>query len=157
MLKKIFVTIKMELIILSLVVALFWAINPIITKYILTHVSYPFVLVLTNIVFFICIIIFGYFNLDSIKKDWTKISNKQIGLMLTNTILFGFTAGILYMYLLKHYDANIVIGLTYMSPIFIIFLSQYFLNEKITHISKLGIGFIVLGGILISQNVDNSN
>jgi len=143
----------MELVVLSLIVALFWAINPIITKYILTHVSYPFVLVLTNIIFFICIIIFGYFNFETIKSDWSKISNKQFGLILVNTILFGFVAGILYMYLLKHYEANIVIGLTYMSPIFIIFLSQYFLHEKISNISKLGILFIVVGGFLISQNV----
>ena len=145
----------MELIILSLVVALLWAINPIITKYILTHVSYPFVLVMTNLIFFICIIIFGYLNLDTIKTDWSKISNKQIWLMLINTILFGFTAGILYMYLLKHYDANIVIGLTYMSPIFIVFLSQIFLKEKISNISKLGVLFVVIGGLLISQNTKN--
>jgi drug/metabolite transporter (DMT)-like permease len=151
-LKKYLLQVEMELIILSLIVALFWAINPIITKYILTHVSYPFVLVLTNIIFFICIIIFGYFHLETIKSDWAKISNKQIGLMLSNTVLFGFIAGILYMYLLKRYDANIVIGLTYMSPIFIVFLSQYFLKEKITHISKLGIIFIVLGGIMIAQS-----
>lgn len=143
----------MNVIILSLIVAIFWAINPIIVKYILQYTSFPLVLFLGNITTFIAVLIFTYINKDVIINDWKNISRKHISLIVGNTILFGFMASILYLYLLKHYDVNVVIGLTYMSPLFVVLLSKYFLQENTSYLTYLGILFIVLGGILISTSI----
>lgn len=142
----------MEVIILSLIIAIFWAINPIITKHVLNNTSYQFILFTTNLIYFTCILIFSIYNKKLILKDMMNISNEKLLLISINTIVFSFISGLLYIYLLKHYDVNLVVALTYTSPIFIILLSQMFLNETITFTSKIGIVFIVIGGILISKS-----
>jgi uncharacterized membrane protein len=142
-----------NVILLSLIVALFWAINPIIVKYVLKHTSFPLVLLITNITTFIAVIIFAYINKEIVTNDWKNISNKNISLIITNTLVFGFIATILYFYLIKNNDLNIIIGLTYTTPLFAVILSKYILKENITNLSYLGVLFIVVGGILISQSI----
>lgn len=142
-----------KVILLSLIVALFWAINPIIIKYILRNISFPTVLLITNITTFLAVLIFSYINKESILKDWEDMSNNLIYLIIFNTLIFGFTASILYLYLIKNHDVSIIIGLTYMAPLFAVFLSKYLLKENVSQLTFLGIFFIVLGGVLISQSI----
>jgi uncharacterized membrane protein len=143
----------MNVILLSLIVALFWAINPIIIKTVLKNTSFPLILLLSNLTSFTAVILFSFLNKNNILNDWKKMETKDMYLIITNTLIFGFTATLLYLYLLKNNDVNLIIGLTYMSPIFAIILSKYILKENVTHLSYLGILFIVIGGVLISQSI----
>jgi uncharacterized membrane protein len=142
-----------NVIVLSLIVALFWAINPIIVKYVLKHKSFPLVLLIGNLTTLTAVLTFSYINKQTIIKDWKNISNEHVSLIIGNTIIFGFIASILYLYLIKNHDLSIIIGLTYMTPIFVVFLSKYVLKENISELTYFGIFFIVLGGILISQSI----
>jgi uncharacterized membrane protein len=140
----------MRVILLSLIVALFWAINPIIVKYVLQYTSLPLFLLITNITTFIAVLFIAYLYKETIINDLKNLSNKNISLIIANTLIFGFIAGILYLYLIQNHDVNVIISLTYMSPLFVVFLSKYILKEDISKSSYLGVFLIILGGILIS-------
>lgn len=68
------------------------------------------------------------------------------------TIICGFGANILYLWVLQHNDSYVVTAVAFTSPIFTLILAYFILNERVTPISVVGVFMIVIGVYCISMN-----
>jgi transporter family protein len=71
-------------------------------------------------------------------------------------ILSGLIIGVntfVYYAILKKEDASSTIGLMYVYPLLVAFLSFLFLNEKLPLIGYLGVGLILFGAIMLSVRI----
>ncbi len=129
----------------SILAALCWAIVNTIDKYVLTKwVRKPIVPVMilgvTGLVASICVILLHGLNP-----------------MFFQNITLAFIVGIFYVLMIVFYfkavnieEISRVIPLFYLSPLFVLILSFFFLGEIFSPIKYLGIFLLVIGAILIS-------
>lgn len=136
----------MTWILFSILTALFWASGNIIDKFVFTRwVVKPI----------IPVIILGIFGL--LASLIIYLTQGFVGLSSAN-ILLGVLAGIFfvlsdlfYFKAVKIEEISRVIPLFYLMNFFILFLAFIFLGEILTPIKYLGIFFLAIGAILVSQ------
>ena len=139
---------------ISLLVAILWAISPIIHKYVFnrTKISPTTMLVITSPLYFTFVIVYAWFNRKIIIKDLPRLDRYAIGWLAVNTLLGAFLANVLYYVALQHNDSYIVTTIMYSSPIFVFLFAMVFLNERVSWISILGVILTVIGILLIAYH-----
>lgn len=140
----------MNFVIIALIVALLWGIQPLVQKELLKNFSYHSVFMFVNIIFTTCLVIYGYVYREIILDDFKKLESNHIHLLLFSAIICGFLASITYYHLLKDHKSYVITTITYTAPIFTILLSEYFLKESINPYSKIGVLFVVMGVFLMA-------
>ena len=149
----------MHVIPVALSIALAWGASPIIHKYVLRSADPLTVMILSGIIYTICVIVFVIFNWKRFYKSvhtLTRTSKKSIMWLAVTAIICGFIPNIVYFYILNKNDSYIVSALIYASPIFTLILAYYVLKEKITPIGFTGVILIMLGVLCIAFN-ENTN
>jgi len=139
-----------ELVFLSLLTALFWAISPIALKQIMYNVDTKIVFIINSFFYTCCIIIYTIYYWYHIKEHFIKLKNSDIYKIALISVILSFIPNLIYFYLLKNYNASIVSTLVNSAPFFTVILSVYIMKNKINLIELLGIILIVLGIILLS-------
>lgn len=136
----------MAWILFSILTALFWASANIIDKFIFTRwVVRPIIPVIVGgiIGLLASLIIYltqGFVELSMINTFWGILA----GIFYVLSILFYFKA-------VKIEEISRVIPLYYLMNFFILFLAFIFLGEVLTPIKYLGVFFLAIGAILVSQ------
>lgn len=108
---------------------------------------------MSNIIYIILLIetLLGALGGFCLKKSTTKeslIKSFLSPFLYLGGVLYVFSA-ILNIIVLKHLPYSVVLPLTSITYVWSLFISYYFLNEKITKIKIYGIICIVIGAIFI--------
>jgi uncharacterized membrane protein len=140
----------MNFVVVALFIAFLWGVQPLIHKELLHEMSHHTVMMISNIIFTVCLIIYGYLYREIILDDFKKLETNHWKLLLFSAIICSFLTTIIYYDLMKHHKTYIVVALTYSAPIFTLFLAEYFLKEKISIESKVGVLLVVLGIMIMS-------
>ena len=138
----------------SLVVALLWAVSPIIHKHVFKHdklspmtmlvVSFPFYLV--------AVLLYAWVHRRQLQDDVHKLNGRVMFWLAISSLLGGFLANVLYFQVLQHHDSYIVTTIMYSSPLFVFLLALALLKERVSAVSALGVLLIVLGTVLIAYH-----
>ena len=142
----------MDVIMISLFVALLWGITPIIHKHVLKNTDPKVVVITGGVIYFVCVMIFGLYFYEDIKDGISKMTWTTFAWIASASIFTAFLANILYIFTMKKYKSHVVTALTYSSPFFTLILAYFILKEKVTWKSFLGVVFIVCGVLLIAYN-----
>jgi drug/metabolite transporter (DMT)-like permease len=81
--------------------------------------------------------------------DWSNLTLLNLGFPLLAGVIFG-SQFFLYYYMLSKEDVSDVIGWIYVYPIIVALLSFFFINEKLSLISYVGMGLILFGALMLS-------
>ena len=137
----------------ALLIALLWAINPILIKYILDDgLDSRLVLALTSSIYFICMIVFVIWNWKPIVQSAKKKLTLQIFCIVAFSSIFtAFLANYLNVQLLKNHPSYIVTAITFSSPLFTLILASFFLGEMVNIYGIIGVVLIVVGIGMVAQ------
>jgi len=100
----------------------------------------------------------------------TGIANVSLGILLASflgwrgvslmNLIFPILAGVFagmgyyfYFFIMNKSDASHVVGFAYLFPIVVALLSYFFLEERLSALSYLAVGLIMLGAILLSIRI----
>jgi drug/metabolite transporter (DMT)-like permease len=145
----------MELILYSLLTALFWGISPIALKQILHNVDTKLVFIINSFFYTCCIIIYTIYYWNHVREQSAKIKYSDIYKIALVSVILSFIPNLIYFYLLKNHNPSVVSALVNSAPIFTVAISFYIMKENINFIELIGIIFISLGIVLIS--ITNKN
>lgn len=121
----------MLVIIIGLFIAILWGLHPILYKQILTDLSPKTTMLISNLIYTICLLIYSYIYRDEIKKDFKTISKEHMKLFFVGVFICSFAATILYYYILSQNKSSLVVLSTSLSPLFGIIFAKLILNETI--------------------------
>lgn len=141
-------------VLLALCIAFLWGIQPVIHKHLLKKINSITIMLISTTIYLLAILIKVSFSqtYSLFMNDIKKLSINDY-LMISMTSLFTvFLANIIYYSILKDNDTSIVVSLIYSAPIFTLFLSYLFLNERLEPIGIIGIFLVFLGVGCISLN-----
>jgi len=134
-------------VILSILAALFWSVNSIVDKYILTKwVKQPLIPVIILgvvglIASFLIYLVQGFEYLSYLNLILAILSG-----------LVSLLATIFYFKALKVEEVSKIVPFFYFSPLFVLILATIFLGEVFTFDRYIGIFLIVIGAVLITSN-----
>jgi uncharacterized membrane protein len=140
----------MHFIIVALFIALLWGIQPLLQKNLLHDISTHTILVLSNLIFTVCLVIYAYLYRQIILDDFEKLKTEHWKLLIFSAVICSFLSTIIYYDLIKTHKPSIITALTYSAPIFTMLLGEYFLKETATVNAKFGIVLVVLGLSMMS-------
>jgi magnesium-transporting ATPase (P-type) len=140
----------MNFIFVSLLIALFWGISPILHKKVLNNIDTKLVLILNGFFYTLCLIIYTIYNWKDFNQEYNKIDNNNIYTLAFISIVLSFIPNIFYFFLLKKHDTSIVCSLVNSAPIFTVLISFFILGDKINKYEIAGVILIILGIITIS-------
>lgn len=140
----------MNFIIIALFIAFLWGIQPLLQKSLLGDISSHTIMILSNVIFTTCLIIYGYFYREIILDDFKKLESSHWKLLIFSAVICSFLSTIIYYDLIKHHKTSIITALTYSAPIFTLFLGEYFLQEKVETNAKIGVALVVSGLTIMS-------
>jgi drug/metabolite transporter (DMT)-like permease len=113
----------------------------------------PFTLMFfTNSIFFLLILITSFFRQKEIQNDINKITIIDGCIIFLTAFITIFIANFIYYDLLKYHESSIISALISSSPIFTLLFAYLYFQEKVDTYGIIGIIFIVMGVIFISQN-----
>lgn len=139
-------------IIIALFVGFLDGLSPVIFKSLLNKYSPVTLLILSSVVYFSCVLIYFFNNIDLVLRDVGQITNIDMFRLAINAIVGSFFANILYLYVLQKQDCYIISALINTSPLFTLILAYLLLKEKVRFYGILGIFLIVLGTICLAYN-----
>jgi len=87
------------------------------------------------------------YHYDTIKLDLLKISYYDALLICLSAIIFGVSADLLYLYILKDHHNPFVLPIVYCGPIFTLFISFFVMKDKMKDI------YGILGALLIMTGI----
>ncbi len=126
-----------------------WAMMNLLDKYVVEHKTKN-VMSFTLVSGFIGLLIGVVMTLF---LDWSfPITVKEFIIPAVAGIIFGLQY-YLYFYLISKEDVSHVIGLVYFYPIVTAVLSFFFLSEKLSLVSYLGIFLVITGAVMISVKI----
>ena len=145
----------MNVITASLMVSFLWGLNPVINKHILDTLNPKLLICIEGIIFFFCLIFYGYCNWFEIKKDLPKVNLKYFLLILISAVVTGFLANVIYLTVLHNHESYVISALVFSAPFFTLILAMIFLKEKINIYGFVGVLLIVFGVICLAFNEKN--
>jgi uncharacterized membrane protein len=135
----------MNFIVVAVLIACLWGLQPLIQKHLMKDFSSHSILMISNVIFTVCLMVYGFFYREMILDDFKRLETHHWQLLLFSAIICSFLTSITYFELIKNHKSSIVMAITYSAPLFTVLFSEFFFNEKIEDVSKVGIGFVVLG------------
>lgn len=139
-----------ELIIPALVVSFLWGLQPLIQKKVLKSINPQTSIVIGGVLYVICLLIYGLLNRKVIGEDLPKITRRHLNYIVFSTVICGFLTSIIYQKLIQNHRSYVVIALTYSAPVFTVLLTEYYLNESTTGLTKLAVFLITIGVVMLS-------
>lgn len=127
-----------------------WGTMNVLDKFVISHkvknpLSFTIVAGIVNLAIGLILAIF---------VDWTNIAMIDLLFPAIAGLIFG-SQFFIYYYMLEKEDVSDVIGFVFVYPVIVAILSFFFLNEKLSLVSYLGMSFILLGVILLSVKGKN--
>jgi uncharacterized membrane protein len=135
---------------IALFVAFLWGTLPAVHKYVLGRHDPVSVIAVSAAIYAVCTIALVFWYWPRIKKDVATWRPRTFAILAANTIIAGFLANLLYMYVLKKHDSHIVSALVCISPVFTLLLAVLFLGERPTALGALGVVLIVAGVVCVA-------
>lgn len=142
----------METILISLIIVIIWGIVPVLQKKLLNDLSYETVLVISGILYFTWLVVYGLINKDKIKSDVINAGHTNIFMII---MILNVIATISYFYLLDKNHSSYIITITSFYPLVTILFAGMILNEKIRPELIMLSLVIVLGIIIFKENPSN--
>lgn len=103
---------------IGIIIALLWAIRPVLQKYILYSFSFPTVMFIGAVLYIIFVTIFiSLYGHQRVQTDILTMTKKQAWTFLVISIV-GFLASILYYKALSENSASEIVTITSMWPLF---------------------------------------
>lgn len=137
-----------NVIILSSTIGFCWGIVPIMYKLILSSISGKSFFSLYYIIAVSFVLIYTIYNWNNISLSIDKLNGK-LTILLISAVLISVIATYLYYCTLESYNVYIVTILTAIAPLFTILIAYFYLGEKISILSWIGIILVIIGVILI--------
>ena len=136
----------------ALLAALSWGIAPILDKMGLLKMNPALVLLFQALVVFVFLIPYCYFKAQSepgafMISDWSSM-----GIIIVAAIVGGLIGEYAYLKAISSAEAGRAVALTSAYPIVTLVISILFLGEGMTLASLAGVGLVVTGVSLITQN-----
>ena len=142
-------------ILVAFLIAIIWGLSPIMYKHLLDKYNPTSVLVFASLAYFICILVTGCCNYQSILDDYNKIDFNDVCWVILVSVSGLFVANILQVTVLKDNDPSIVSPIIYSCPL-ITLLAVYLLFNTSLNIECLFGSFLIVSGVLcISMCSDN--
>jgi drug/metabolite transporter (DMT)-like permease len=141
-------------VLLSLVIAFLWGIQPVIHKYLLKRVNAITIMLISSIVYLLALLITLSFSqiYNIFKVDIGKLTTRDFLIIILTSVFTVFLANMIYYYILKDNETSIIVSLIYSAPVFTLLLSYLFLKEKIEPLGIIGICLIISGVGCVSLN-----
>jgi drug/metabolite transporter (DMT)-like permease len=136
----------MEIILLAIIIAIIWGINPVLQKKLLNELSFETVFVISGILYFFALMIYLIINRDKI--EFEKIDGNKMKIFIA-IMLFTIFSTILYFYLLKKDKSSNIIILTSIYPLFTVIFANAILGEETSRKLLILMSFIILGVIFL--------
>jgi uncharacterized membrane protein len=135
----------------ALLISFFWGIIPIIYNILLKRLNNVTVMAITTTFYVILLMVLVFYNREIVMKDLNKIKNHEYLWIFIATFFGVFLGNYLYYYILKQGSNEIAIltALMYTCPIITLLGAYFFLNDKISQRSLIGILLIVTGVVCI--------
>lgn len=131
-------------------IAIIWGIVPFFTKYVLHKIHYKSLILIESILVFSISMFFCCCNKKEIMDDFVNIDALSVFAILL-VGLSVFSANILYYSIIKDHETYLISAITSTSPLIVLFISYYFLHEKMNFLKILGVFFIVSGIFCITR------
>lgn len=133
----------------ALSVAMLWSLTPILNKYVMcAHDAPPAaVLIVSGMAYLAALACFAvYHNAEAIRQV-RALSTRSLATIVFTSLLTGFVANLLFIYVLHDHDSYIVTSLVYSVPVFTLLLAIVVLHEQVTILGVVG-SVLMLAGIL---------
>jgi uncharacterized membrane protein len=127
------------------IITMLWSITPIIYKILLVEFSAPIIMILTSMAYAVCTLGYAIINRVELRQAISRISYRNLGLVVISGVFAGFFANRLYYITMKHHSAHLVTALTALYPAITVILAYFVLSEKIKFMSAAGILLICIG------------
>lgn len=115
---------------IGILIALLWAIRPVLQKYILDSFSFPTVMFIGAVLYIFFVIFFiSLYGHQQVQDELLKMTKAQAGIFLVISIV-GVFASILYYKALSENSASEIVTITSMWPLFAIVFASLFLGES---------------------------
>lgn len=134
-------------VVLSFSVALMWGISAICQKVYLRQVSIEMAMLISAVTLMVCVIVMTMLYPKEVFAH--PISIRDTLLVAFASIVGIFFANLTLFRALKQYNVNTVISLSYVTPLIVLLLAYFILNEPISISAVLGTIMIILGAWLI--------
>lgn len=120
-----------SLIIIGIFIAVLWGLRPVLQKRALNDLSTKTVLLISNLIFTACLLLYSYFHRNEIADDLKNITRGHMKLFVIIAVFCTFLSTILYYNILNENNSSSVVIVTSMSPLFAVIFANIILNEKI--------------------------
>ena len=141
-------------ILLSILIAFLYGIQPLIHKYLLRKFDVIQIMLITELIYILCISYVGFINKHLIINDICNMNAYDVLIIIFVGIVTIFISDMIYYYILKDHDSSIVTAIIYSSIIFTLIISYYFGTEELNCCSYFGIFMILLGVYFITSYHD---
>ena len=134
---------------LAVAVAALWGISPALYKSVLQKISPKSLVVFYSLVVAVLCVVWAWTFRSDVVADFQRLRAADWALIVLGAAGAGFLANVIYIYLIKAYDTHWVVGLAYTSPLFTAALAWFWLGERVTLLSGVGLGLIGAGALLL--------
>ena len=136
------------IIFVSLFVAFLWGATPTIHKHVLNKLQPSTVMAVGGLFYFSCLVLFSFYYWKDISSDLRKnASMMSIFWIASVSIIAGFIANLIYLFVLRKNNSYVISALIYSAPIFTLILSYFLLKEKVSFLGLVGV-LLIVGGIV---------
>ena len=142
-------------ILVAFLIAIIWGLSPIMYKHLLDKYNPTSVLVFASLAYFICILVTGCCNYQSILDDYNKIDFNDVCWVILVSVSGLFIANILQVTVLKDNDPSIVSPIIYSCPLITLLAVYLLFNTSLNKECLFGSFLIVSGVLCISMCSDN--
>lgn len=142
-------------ILVASLIAIIWGLSPIMYKHLLDKYNPTSVLVFASLAYFICILVTGCCNYQSILDDYNKIDFNDVCWVILVSVSGLFIANILQVTVLKDNDPSIVSPIIYSCPLITLLAVYLLFNTTLNKECLFGAFLIVSGVLCISMCSDN--
>ena len=142
-------------ILVAFLIAIIWGLTPIMYKHLLDKYNPTSVLVFASLAYFICILVTGCCNYQSILDDYNKIDFNDVCWVILVSVSGLFIANILQVTVLKDNDPSIVSPIIYSCPLITLLAVYLLFNTTLNKECLFGSFLIVSGVLCISMCSDN--
>ena len=131
----------------SLMIAVMWALPPIVDKRILMTCDVEpmsFLIIKGGVHIITTAALILVYN-NQLVKDFRKLNVQQLALIATTSIIAGLIANLYYLDVIQKHDSYVMTAIMYSSPLFVFLFALVYLHERVTVYSIAGILLIVIG------------
>jgi uncharacterized membrane protein len=137
----------------ALFVAFLWGLTPVIHKHVLQTLDPRLVMVIGSGLYFMVALLYGLYYRDAIAESLPNMTPATFLWIALASLLTGFIANLIYLYVLREEQSYIISALIFASPIFTLFVAALFLKEEITVQGFIGVVLITAGIVCLALNV----